>query len=272
MPELPEVETIKRGLIKILDGKTIEHVEIHDQRLVYPSKTKSVENLLSKRKIIGVSRRGKYLIIELDDDLKAMHHLRMTGSFSAPGMPAPSHVRMQYFFEDMDEPLSYNDPRRFGTLLVAKSDQIERYLSQRLGPEPLENTWTARALQSSLKGKKGKIKAALLDQKVVAGLGNIYVDEALFMSGIRPDSVSNSVSLPRLKKLVDAIKIKLLESIDNGGSTLRDYRNVSGEVGGMQENFLVYGRGKLSCVQCGHQLENDRIAGRGTVWCSHCQH
>lgn len=270
MPELPEVETVRRGLHDLLVGRTFRDVEILDERLVRPFAPVDVAEQLTSQTVVDTFRRGKYLALVFESGGVALHHLRMTGSFSDPNQPVPSHVRMTYTL-DTGGVVSYRDPRRFGTLLVDTREAVDAYLDQRLGPEPLSEEWTAEVLRESLGAKRCTLKAALLDQRVVAGLGNIYVDEACFLAGIRPNREAGGISLPRLRKLVEHVKDRLEESIKFGGSTLRDYRGVAGEVGGMQERFFVYGRAGKPCHVCGSTLRSGRYAGRTTVWCDKCQ-
>lgn len=278
MPELPEVETVRRGLVPWMAGRVIEHASIFDARLVQPFDLHGVEETLTGRRIERLERRGKYLLLVLDDDLGALHHLRMTGSFVAGDALAhnPTHVRMQY---DMGagvngEPAAtvlYRDPRRFGTLLVAPLGDLRAYLDERLGPEPLGPDFTPAALRAALATRTCAIKAALLNQKIVAGLGNIYVDEACFLAGVRPDACAQDVGPAVLERLVVAIRERLVEAIDAGGSTLRDYRGVEGNAGGMQERFVAYGRAGRPCLTCGTTMRGTRIAGRGTTYCPSCQ-
>jgi formamidopyrimidine-DNA glycosylase len=271
MPELPEVETVRRGLAPLMEGRTITRVDILDERLVRPIDPRDVRRLLTSRRVERVGRRGKYLLLELDEDLIAVHHLRMTGSFASPEQPTPGHVRLRYFLDGLVGPISYNDPRRFGTLDLGSRAEIAAYLDERLGPEPLDDSWTAESLHTQLRRRRAPLKAALLDQRVVAGLGNIYVDEACFLAGVRPDMPAERMTLPATARLVAAIKARLVEAIAVGGSTLRDYRGVEGEAGGMQERFVAYGRSGLPCLTCGTTMRGDRIAGRGTSWCPRCQ-
>ena len=272
MPELPEVETTRRGLEPLMVGRRITRVEVLDPRLVQPIDPRDAEQLLAGHVIERLSRRGKDLVLELGDvDLLAVHHLRMTGSFADPSQPAPAHVRMRYFLDGLDGPIVYNDPRRFGTLDLGTRAEIGAHLDARLGPEPLDPGWTAAQLHARLVGRAAPLKAVLLDQRVVAGLGNIYVDEACFLAGVRPDLSADRVSRPAATRLHAAIQARLLEAISVGGSTLRDYRGVAGEVGGMQERFVAYGRAGLPCLTCGHTMRGARIAGRGTSWCPRCQ-
>jgi formamidopyrimidine-DNA glycosylase len=273
MPELPEVETVRRGLEPWLTGARIKDVSIFDPRLTRPVSPSKVEKQLRGARVKSLGRRGKYLLFELDNGLTAVHHLRMTGSFD--GRPAKAsaddftHVRMEYVLAKGI--VRYRDPRRFGTLEVGTHDAVHAKLNAALGPEPLGEEFTATALRARLKGRRAPIKAALLDQRTVAGLGNIYVDEALHIAGIDPRKEAGTLSLARTERLVDAIVARLTEAIEVGGSTLRDYRGVAGEAGGMQERFLVYGRAGEPCGTCGRTLRGGRIAGRATVWCGHCQ-
>jgi formamidopyrimidine-DNA glycosylase len=272
MPELPEVETVRRGLQPLLEGRRITRVEVLDERLVRPLAPRDVEHAISGHVVGAVGRRGKYLTITFEDvDLVAVHHLRMTGSFAGPGQPEPSHVRLRYEVEGLDGTVRYNDPRRFGTLDIGTRAAMAEYLDARLGPEPLDPAWDAAQLHARLVGRSAPLKGVLLDQRVVAGLGNIYVDEACFLAGVRPDLSADRVTRPAAERLVAAIRERLQEAIDVGGSTLRDYRGVEGTVGGMQERFLAYGRAGLPCLRCGTTMRGARVAGRGTSWCPRCQ-
>ncbi|MEO6866982.1 MAG: bifunctional DNA-formamidopyrimidine glycosylase/DNA-(apurinic or apyrimidinic site) lyase [Gaiellales bacterium] len=272
MPELPEVETVKRGLEPLMAGRVLDRVELLDHRLVQPYALEDVAARMQGHRIGHLGRRGKYLLIEFTDvDLVAVHHLRMTGSFAGPSQPTPSHVRLRYYLAGLPGPISYNDPRRFGTLMLGTHAEVNAYLGERLGPEPLEGDFDAAYLHQRLRARSAPLKAVLLDQRVVAGLGNIYVDEACFLSGTRPDLSADRVSQAAATRLVEAIRERLQEAIDVGGSTLRDYRGVEGEVGGMQERFLAYGRAGRPCLVCGTTMRGARIAGRGTTWCPTCQ-
>ncbi len=272
MPELPEVETMRRGLEPWMTGRRLARVEVLDERLVRPYPPRDVERRMSGHEVDSLDRRGKYLLIRFADvDLVAIHHLRMTGSFSSPNQPEPSHPRLRYWMDGLDGAIVYNDPRRFGTLELFTSAEASDYLNARLGPEPLDPAWSAADLHAALRRRSAPLKAVLLDQKVVAGLGNIYVDEACFLAGLRPDMPADRVTRPAAARLHDAIQSRLHEAIDVGGSTLRDYRGVEGEVGGMRERFVAYGRAGLPCVACGTTMRGTRIAGRGTSFCPRCQ-
>ncbi|MBC7461095.1 MAG: bifunctional DNA-formamidopyrimidine glycosylase/DNA-(apurinic or apyrimidinic site) lyase [Thermoleophilia bacterium] len=271
MPELPEVETVRRGLVPYLEGRVIERVEILDPRLVRPRAPTDISPALTGRRVERLERRGKWLVFRLSGGVSAVHHLRMTGSFAAPDQPEPSHVRMRYFVSGLDGPIRYNDPRRFGTLDVGSDDEIDALLDSKLGPEPLDDAWTGDTFHAAIHHRTAPLKAVLLDQKVVAGLGNIYVDEACFLAGVRPDLPADRLSKPRARRLVDAVKDRLIEAIAVGGSTLRDYRGVEGDAGGMQERFYAYGRAGKPCLVCGATMRGARVAGRSTSWCPHDQ-
>lgn len=263
---------MRRGLEPHLRGERLQAVEILDPRLVMPVAPAAVERQLTGQIVSRVGRRGKYLMFELESGDVALHHLRMTGSFAtAPAGAADpvTHVRARYHLADIV--VHYRDPRRFGTLLVAPAHEARRYLDARLGPEPLSEQFTAAVLREALRGRRTSLKAALLDQRVVAGLGNIYVDEALFLARLRPQMQADRVGPAAAARLQEAIVERLREAIAVGGSTLRDYRGVEGDSGRMQERFLVYGKRDQPCPECGRRLRHGRVAGRGTTWCAHCQ-
>ena len=273
MPELPEVETVRRGLEPVMRGRTLASVDVLDARLTLPEPPHAIEQRLTGARVTSVGRRGKYLLLELDTGDTAIHHLRMTGSFttaSAGGELHAPHLRGRYELDD-GMLVGYNDPRRFGTLHVFTSADAREYLDRRLGPEPFDPAWDPAALHAAARRRSAPIKAVLLDQKVVAGLGNIYVDEALFLAGIRPSRRADALTRPQSVRLHEAIVDRLTVAIAAQGSTLRDYRTVAGEAGGMQEQFHVYGRGGEPCARCGTVLTRTTIGGRGTVFCRRCQ-
>ncbi|MBC7644759.1 MAG: bifunctional DNA-formamidopyrimidine glycosylase/DNA-(apurinic or apyrimidinic site) lyase [Thermoleophilia bacterium] len=273
MPELPEVETVRRGLVPVLRGHTIAKVSIVDPRLTQPVAPQPIADDLVGRRVVELERLGKYLLLVLDNDMVLEHHLRMTGSFGvyAPGASVThQHVRLTYTTDDGAR-VVYNDPRRFGTLRYETRGVTMERLARTLGVEPLSEQFTATVLARLLATSRAPIKALLLNQKLVAGLGNIYVDEALFLARIHPLTPGNAVSRARTCQLREAIVSRLTEAIEVGGSTLRDYRNVAGEAGGMQERFVAYGRGGAPCLRCGRPMRSARVAGRGTTWCANCQ-
>ena len=272
MPELPEVETIRQGLVPVLGGATLEHVEVLDPRLVMPAAPADVAHQLAGRSIDSIERRGKYLLLVLAGGDVAIHHLRMTGSFGVRAPEddqEPPHVRLRY--HTANAVVWYRDPRRFGTLQVLSLERCNAYLDARLGPEPLSAAFDARHLLTWCARRGASIKSLLLDQRVVAGIGNIYADEALFQARVHPLAPANRVSRQAAARLVEAIVDRLEVAIGVGGSTLRDYAGVDGAPGSMQDRFLVYGRAGEPCANCGRLLRSGRVGGRMTVWCAHCQ-
>jgi formamidopyrimidine-DNA glycosylase len=290
MPELPEVETVVRTLIPQVQGRRINTVSVllpksmQDEAGLFPLLTGSV--------IDQVYRRAKLLLLSLtpeetrragqkraDASLVLAFHLKMTGSFFVhpAGAPPLKHTRIIFDLEDVGGPagrLFFDDMRTFGFCRVMRFGDLNDWpFWAGLGPEPLEGTADDLAGHFALAFKKryGAIKAALLDQSVVAGVGNIYADESLFRAGIRPDAKASSISEARLRKLARDLRDILHLSIRECGSSIRDYRDANGNAGAFQNSFAVYGRKGQPCQNCGQSLQSARIAGRGTVFCSHCQ-
>jgi len=273
MPELPEVETVRVGLEPNLVGRTFERVEIRDARLTRPLEPAEVAAELQGERVVAVDRRGKYLIVRFESGLVLLVHLRMTGSFSHGrdgDPPADPHARAVVRLDDGSD-VTYRDVRRFGTWLVLRDDELDAYLATRLGGEPLERAFSAKALAARLAGRRAPVKAALLDQRTLAGLGNIYVDEALWRARIHPLRPARELADDELVALRDGIKKALAAGIARQGATLRDYRQPDGRAGSMQKEFKVYGRGGEPCDRCGTPIEKTRVAGRGTWYCPTCQ-
>jgi formamidopyrimidine-DNA glycosylase len=271
MPELPEVETVRRRLLPHLGGRTLAELEVLDPRLTDPEPPEAVAARLQGTRVETLGRRGKYLIAELGDGAALLVHLRMTGNLLwLPEPPAsdPRFLRARALLDDGSY-LAYTDARRFGTWRVAE-DGAEAWLSGKLRPEPLGD-WAATDLARTLTGRKAAIKAALLDQRVVAGVGNIYADEALFAARIHPAAPAGRVSRMRVARLRDAVVAALEAGIAAQGASIRDFRTPDGGYGSAQERFLAYGRGGEPCVNCGTPLRRTVIAQRGTVYCPHCQ-
>ncbi|MCL4290171.1 MAG: bifunctional DNA-formamidopyrimidine glycosylase/DNA-(apurinic or apyrimidinic site) lyase [Thermoleophilia bacterium] len=273
MPELPEVETVRARLEPLLAGRRLERVAILDPRLTRPEPPDAVSARLEGRRVDGVRRRGKYLVIDLEGDGHLLVHLRMTGSFrhtagSAPG--ADGHARAVVELDDGGR-LVYRDVRRFGTWSLLERGELDAYLGVRLGPEPLGPGFTAAALRSALAGRRAPVKAALLDQRTVAGIGNIYADEALWLARLHPLAAAGELGPGDVARLARAIRRVLRTGIDRHGATLRDYRAPDGASGSMQEEFRVYGRGGAPCPRCGTPIAKARVAGRGTWLCPTCQ-
>lgn len=269
MPELPEVETVRRAIAPSLEGRRLEHVEISDVRLTRPEDPLLVAAELTGERVEHVDRRGKYLIVRFASGRVLLIHLRMTGSLLRS--PAgSSHVRAVLRLDDGTE-VGYRDVRRFGTWLLLEPGELEPYLGARLGEEPLLAAFTATGLGERLEGRRAPLKAALLDQRTLAGLGNIYVDEALWYAQLHPLRVAGSLGRHELRRLHRAIRKALELGIARQGSTLTDYRLPDGTTGSMQKEFRAYGRADEPCDRCGTPIAKSRVGGRGTWFCPCCQ-
>ena len=273
MPELPEVETVRRQLEPVLVGRRFERVEIDDPRLVRPFEPAAVAAELEGERVAEVDRRGKYLIFRFESGRVLLVHLRMTGSFrhrrSGVGKDDP-HRRAVVRLDDGSD-VAYRDVRRFGTWLLVEPEELEPYLGDRVGTEPLERSFTTRRLAESLAGRRAPVKAAILDQRRLAGVGNIYADEALWRARIHPQRAAGELAPGELKALHAGIRTALKAGIKRQGATLRDYRMPDGGSGAMQDEFKVYGREGEPCDRCGTPIEKIRAAGRGTWYCPNCQ-
>jgi formamidopyrimidine-DNA glycosylase len=267
MPELPEVETIRAQLAPRLEGRTLARVEILDPRLTRPNDLFEVVEELEGDRVVAVERRGKYLVLRLESGFALLVHLRMTGSF---GFEPVSHERALLELDDGSR-LVYRDVRRFGTWLVLEDAELDPYLAVKNGPEPLGSRFTAGWLADRLAARRAPLKAVLLDQRVVAGLGNIYADEALWRARLSPLRPANEVSRDEVRRLQRAIRAALRTGIERQGSTLSDYATPEGAPGTMQEEFRVYGREGEPCPRCGTPIAKARVGGRGTWYCPRCQ-
>lgn len=273
MPELPEVETTRRGLALKLEGRRITRIEARRPDLRFPL-PKNFAKSIQGRRVEALERRAKYILIRLEGDLVWIIHLGMSGRMvMRQGWPNDigphDHV---IFGTDEGWAVTFNDARRFGMMdLVSGKALAEHRLLAGIGPEPLDDAFTAAVLAGALKGRKTPMKAALLDQTVVAGLGNIYVCEALFRAGIHPEKPAGSVKADRLQKLVPAIKAVLSEALKAGGSSLRDYVQSDGELGYFQTRFRVYDREGQACVTCKAAVRRIVQSGRSTFYCGRCQ-
>jgi len=291
VPELPEVETIRRQLAPLVEGRRLERIEVLDWRWSRPLSPSELEDALTGRRIERLGRRGKYLLWELEDDVYLAQHLRMTGSVLAAPDPEPSHTRVRMelgprsrskkVLEGCDPAtlgpagklkLSLVDPRRFGTgeLLIGRL-AVEGFFDVRLGLEPLDEAFTAEHLHSVMKGRRTPIKALLLDQRRVAGIGNIYADEALFRAGIHPLRPAGQLTLAQAARLRETSIESLLAGIDAKGASIDDFRHVDGVRGSFQDRFLVHLREGEPCVNCGTTIIKMVAAGRGTYVCETCQ-
>jgi formamidopyrimidine-DNA glycosylase len=267
VPELPEVETIRAQLAPRLEGRILARVEILDPRLTRPHDLFEVAEELEGDRVVAVERRGKYLLMRLESGLGLLVHLRMTGSF---GFAPTSHERAIVELDDGSR-LAYRDVRRFGTWQVLEEAELDPYLATKNGPEPLGPRFTAGWLASQLGRRHAPLKAVLLDQRVVAGLGNIYADEALWRARLNPLRPANGLAPGEVARLTRAVRAALRAGIDRQGSTLRDYAAPDGASGSMQDEFRVYGRDGEPCRRCGASIAKTRVGGRGTWFCPRCQ-
>ncbi len=269
MPELPEVETTVAGLRQVLDGETIATAEARRADLRWPFPP-DLRQRLTGACVTGLSRRAKYGLIHTDRDDTLIFHLGMSGRWRIDPEEIGKHDH--FFLETRSGRRAVlNDPRRFGFLDILANAEVEasRHFAG-MGPEPLSDAFNAASLKASLTGRAAPIKAMLLNQNIVAGLGNIYVCEALFMAGIAPGRKAGSIALARLERLVLAIKQVLAAAIKAGGSTLRDFAAPDGELGYFAKDWLVYGREGEPC-RCGAVVKRRVDSGRSTFYCSKCQ-
>jgi formamidopyrimidine-DNA glycosylase len=277
MPELPEVETVRRTLLQLVQGKKIQKVTIHWPKIIKkPEESEQFQDALVGQTIQDVNRRGKFLKFILDNYV-LVSHLRMEGRYGLynPEEEYDKHTHVIFSFVDGTE-LRYRDVRKFGTMhLFSKGEEDNELPLSQLGPEPFSKSFTVDYLRERLKKTSRKIKAALLDQTVVVGLGNIYVDEALFRAGINPERIANQITLAECRVLHKEIISTLGEAVEKGGSTIRSYVNTQGEIGMFQLQLLlqlfVYGRTNEPCKKCGTTLTKSVVGGRGTHFCDKCQ-
>jgi formamidopyrimidine-DNA glycosylase len=272
VPELPEVETVRRRLAPSVEGRTWQDVEIVDPRLTRPLPPGDVARELDGERVERLDRRGKYLIVRFASGRALLVHLRMTGSLlhfaEEPG--EDPHRRALVRLDD-GTTLAYRDVRRFGTWLLLEPEEVEAYVDGKVGLEPLEPSFRSRDLAERLAGRRAPVKAAILDQRTVAGVGNIYADEALWRARLHPLRPAESLDAKEVQALHRALRKALEVGIARQGSTLRDYRLPDGGSGAMQHEFKVYGRGGEPCERCGTPIDKIRVAGRGTWYCPHCQ-
>jgi len=273
VPELPEVETIRTHLAPFVEGRRFEQVEILDSRLTRPYDPREVATELDGEEVAALERRGKYLVVRFETDRALLIHLRMTGSLQhAPeGTLGEDPYRRAVVSLDNGSDVAYRDVRRFGTWLLLEPGELEPYLAVKNGPEPLGRGFTARFLRERLAKRKAPVKAALLDQRTVAGLGNIYVDEALWFAGLHPHTPAGTLDESETRAVHRGIRRALDRGIARQGATLRDYRTPDGGSGSMQHEFNVYGREGEPCPRCGTPIEKTRAGGRGTWYCPSCQ-
>ncbi|WP_336079521.1 bifunctional DNA-formamidopyrimidine glycosylase/DNA-(apurinic or apyrimidinic site) lyase [Thalassospira sp. CH_XMU1448-2] len=278
MPELPEVETVTRGLTPVMEGHVVDHVVQRRPNLRFPFPDGFVDRMAGRR-INQLTRRAKYILGYLDDGQVLLIHLGMSGRMTihndpATDVPAPGKHDHVDFVMQNGAVVRFNDPRRFGVITLIAADEVTRHkMLADIGPEPLGNAFNSSVLAEGLARRGSPVKTALLDQKLVAGLGNIYVCEALFRSGIAPDRLAKDLKPGEIDRLYREIRLVLEDAIAAGGSSLKDHRQTNGELGYFQHNFRVYGREGESCIAdgCGSTIERIVQAGRSTFFCPTCQ-
>lgn len=269
MPELPEVETTLRGIAPHILGRQVTDVAIRQARLRWPIPD-NIRQLMLRRKLLGASRRGKYLLLQFTHG-SALIHLGMSGSLRIVKASDPPLLHDHFDLVFGNTILRYCDPRRFGCLLWLDTDPHQHALLSHLGPEPLTDIFNAEYLYQRTRKRSQAIKQFIMDSKVVVGVGNIYANESLFMARIRPLRKAGSLTRKNCADLVRDIKFVLQHSIDQGGTTLRDFVGGDGKPGYFQQQLLVYGRGSEACTVCATPLTEIRISDRTTVYCTSCQ-
>jgi formamidopyrimidine-DNA glycosylase len=279
MPELPEVETIRGQLAPLVEGRRLTKIEIFDPRWSRPLAPHELEDALRGRRVERLGRRGKYLLWSFDGDVHLAQHLRMTGAVLADPDADQQHVRVRMELGPVrgskrrdNRRLAIVDPRRFGTgELLLGSDAVEEFFAARLGLEPFDEGFTAEHLRELADGRTAPIKAFLLDQRRIAGVGNIYADEALFRAGIHPRRPAGRLTREQYGRLRDSVVAALSAGIDARGASIDDFRHVDGVRGSFQDQFLVHLREGEPCATCGSPIKKMVVGGRGTYVCESCQ-
>lgn len=272
MPELPEVETVRRGLLKIAKGRQINAIDVYYGKTITNDVEKFRQALIGQT-IEDIDRRGKYLLFRFSNGLTMVSHLRMEGKYyNQPiGGPIDKHTHVVFQFTDGTE-LCYHDTRKFGRMTLVKTGEEQTVGGLKtLGPEPTAEDFKLAFFQNELKRSRGKIKPFLLNQRHVAGLGNIYADEVLWMSRINPEQPANSLTAAQVKALHDNIIKELALATKYKGTTVHSFTNAFGDAGGFQERLNAYGRGGDACPRCGTKMVKIKVAQRGTTFCPHCQ-
>jgi formamidopyrimidine-DNA glycosylase len=271
MPELPEVETIRRQLAPAVEGRRLAGFEVLDPRWCAPLAPEALADAVLGREVERLARHGKYLDWQLGGEVHLLMHLRMTGTLLLdPGQPPP-YARLRIEFDDL-KTLWFSDPRRFGTgQLVVGDAELERFLAARLGIEPFDERFDGAFLRALAKGRRGPIKSFLLDQRNLAGVGNIYADEALFRAGVHPRRAAGSLTPKQYALLAGAVREVLAAGIDSQGASIDDFRHLDGARGSFQDRFLVHRREGEPCPRCARPIEKIVVGGRGTYFCRHCQ-
>jgi formamidopyrimidine-DNA glycosylase len=271
VPELPEVETIRRQLAPLVEGRVVERLEVADPRWCLPLAPEAVLDAVQGRRVHALGRRGKYLVWELEDEAFLLMHLRMTGTLLYDPPPDTPYERVRWVLDDGHE-LRFCDPRRFGTgELALGAPARDAFFAARLGLEPLDGELTGEALWRMARGRRAPVKAFLLDQRRIAGVGNIYADEALFRARIHPLRPAGSLKRDQLDALAIAVREALQAGLAAGGATIDDFRHVDGVRGAFQNEFLVHLRRGEPCPRCATPVVKFVAAGRGTYACERCQ-
>lgn len=272
MPELPEVEQVRLSLVPHVVGRKFTGVRVDVPKMVLHPDVEEFSKALIGRTVTGVGRRGKYLRLELDNGTWLLVHLRMTGALLAvkKELPEPRFTHL-VFQLDGPENLYFTDIRKFGVVALIDGDGYEDKGYASLGPEPMDAALTPQYLKEKAKGKSTVLKSFLLDQSVIAGLGNIYVDEALFAAGVRPTRRVNRITRKEWESLTLAIKAVITQGLEHHGTTFRNYQDADGHMGDNSRYLQVYHRKGLPCLRCGTLLKQIKVGGRGSVYCPHCQ-
>lgn len=271
MPELPEVETIRRGLVPFVEGRTLRALEILDPRWCLPRPPHELVDALVGRRIERLRRRGKYLIWTFTDEVHLLVHLRMTGTLLVDAEEDVRYQRVRFGLDD-GRVLRFCDPRRFGTGELALGDDgLAAFLAPRLGIEPLDGALDGAALRAQARGRRAPVKPFLLDQRRVAGVGNIYADEALHRAGVHPLRPVDRITPKQWDGIARGVVQALTAGLEAGGATIDDFRNVEGVYGGFQHEFRVHLRRGEPCDECGTEIVKLVVGGRGTYVCERCQ-
>ena len=275
MPELPEVETIRRQLAPVCQGRTFKSVDIADPRWCAPMPAEEMRAALEGRRVLALGRRGKYLVWMLSGEVYLVQHLRMTGTILCDPPADERYVRVLIELSrraGSPSRLVFTDPRRFGTgQLLLGERALDEFFSGRLGLEPIDARFTATHLAGVLRGRRTAIKPLLLDQRRIAGVGNIYADEALYAAGIHPLRPAGAIRGAKVEALRASLVEVLEAGIDAQGATIDDFRGVDGVYGSFQERFRVHLRAGEPCESCGREIVKLTVAGRGTYVCERCQ-
>lgn len=273
MPELPEIETIKKDMIKKVKGRKINKVEMRNEKSIKIPSAPEFKKGVEEKAIQNIERRGKYLLLNLDTNQLLVFHLKLTGRllFFPSGKREPEYVRIVFTFSDKSR-LFFADIRGFGEVYLIGRDELGKIPAiKNMGPEPLSPGFSAQKLKEKLRGKRGKIKPALMDQSVLAGVGNIYSQEALYRVGIHPERNASQLTGKQIEAIYQGLVEVLREAIQHRGSSVDAYIDLEGKEGGHVPYLRVYGKEGGNCLRCGSIIEKKKISGRGTYFCEKCQ-